>query len=87
MKKLFIEPVSQEIERHLYIVYESDLQSFAKSNFGRELTDTELNRVVYSMVDEEEVRFLIFDFYAAAIRHALEEDGWEVIDNDFLSDN
>ena len=84
MKKLFIEPDPQKDERYLFVVYETFVQDFAEANFGRELTDIELNRVAQEMVYLAALSDIVMGFYNAAVEKALdEEEDWSDVDRQF----
>lgn len=66
---------------------EEEIQSFAETNFGRELTDIELNRIKEAWWDSEKVSFIRLDVLHAVIQEAMDtkNSDWSGIDNDFLA--
>lgn len=68
------------------IISEGMIQSDAEANFGRELTDVELNRVREGYFDNDDVFFAINDIIRAAIEDALDDknNAWGDIDKEFL---
>lgn len=86
-KKTFFTPDEQtDDDRYIGVIYESNLQSFARDNFGRELTDIELNRVAQAMWDDEDTADSLMDVYHSAIAYALDEEAdWKDTDDDYLN--
>lgn len=62
------------------VLYAEDIQSFAETNFGRELTDVELNRVSMGFWEDDMVFDLIHQVYGRLIEEAFNE-----IDNDWTA--
>lgn len=86
MSKVFFKPDEQtESNRYVGVIYESDIQSFAEANFGRELTDIELNRVAQGMWDDNTASWNLMNVYHAAIEYALKEADWSTTDSHYLN--
>ena len=66
---------------------EDDIQSFAESNFGRELTDTELNRISKYWWDNDDIFCEKMDLMSAAIKMATDENiNWSSVDKEFINE-
>ena len=85
MKKLFIEPDPQKDERYMYVIYETFIQDFCEANFGRQLTDIELNRVAFFLIENASLSDHLYYLYDEAVTSALEDTDWSEIDEDFLT--
>lgn len=66
-------------------VTEDEIQSLAEPNYGRELTDIELNRIKEGWFDSEEVSWRRYELIFAAIEDALDntDNQWKSTDDDY----
>lgn len=85
MNKVFVTPDEPEDNRIIGLIYESEIQSFAEANFGRELTDIELNRVAQGIWDDGAAYSSLMDVYHSAIEYALKEADWSATDSHYLN--
>ena len=67
-------------------ITEHEIQSYAENNFGRELTDVELNRIARCWYEIEGAYAAQIDLIREAIVGAMNNEGgsWNKIDKDYL---
>jgi|GEM_PF-6842910 len=68
-----------------YILWEENFQSFAEDNLGRKLTDTELNRLKFAFVENDDTQWQILNMMHSAGKDAMDNSTgrWNLIDDDF----
>lgn len=69
----------------LYHISAEMIQEVAEANLGRRLTDIEIERVHYSMLEDENAQFYLMDFMLRAAEDAMNEtdNDWSIIDSEF----
>lgn len=67
----------------LHHITEEFVQDFCASNFGRKLTIKELNRMRYSLSENDDVQWSLFEMIHVAIENALENSSeqWNLVDS------
>ena len=65
---------------------EEEIQTFAEGNFGRKLTEIELNRITQVWYEDDSVMCEKMDLLSSVIEMAIDEESdWSVIDKDYSS--
>ena len=65
---------------------EEEIQTFAEGNFGRKLTEIELNRITQAWYEDDSVMWEKMDLLSSVIEMATDkESDWSVIDKDYSS--
>lgn len=69
----------------LYHISAEMIQEVAEANFGRRLSDKEIERAHYSMLEDENAHFYLMDFMLRAAEDAMNEtdNDWSTIDDGF----
>ena len=88
--KQFVTPDDQfelvtHINRYIWVTTEADIQQYAYDEFGRTLTDIQLNRLAncFRTLDDK-VMDSLFQLYKDAINFVLNsKEDWKAIDNEF----
>ncbi len=63
---------------------EDEIQSFAEGNFGRKLTEIELNRIKEAWFEDDSVMWERMDLLSSVIEMATDEESdWSAIDKDY----
>ena len=83
----FLRKKEAENDAAIIILEENLLQSFAEANYGRELSDIELNRIAVLAWDNEKVFWWISEIMNSTIETIADEqnDNWDNIDLMFLN--
>ena len=69
----------------LYVITADMVQSFVEDNFGRKLTNQEIERVHYSMMDNDNAYHNLVTFIITSAEDAMNTDDndWSGIDEDY----
>ena len=69
----------------LYVITAEMVQSFAESNLGRKLTNEEIERVHYSMVENDRAYHDLISFIVTSAEDAMNtnDNDWKSIDEDY----
>lgn len=69
----------------LYVITAEMVQGLVESNLGRRLTDIEIERVHYAMIENEEAYYDLVTFIINSAEQAMNNDNdqWSGVDEDF----
>lgn len=65
------------MERIIYKIHEDIVQSASSANLGRELTEKELKRLIYVLMEGESFFDAIYGQLVEASREAMKNEGWK----------
>lgn len=64
----------------MYSIYEDLVQSASEANFGRELKEKELKRLICVLNDNDAFFGTVYNALVGAIEEVMKEKGWEEYD-------
>lgn len=69
----------------LYVITAEMVQGIAEPNLGRRLTDVEIERMHYAMIENEEAYYDLMTFIINSAEEAMDNENnqWSSIDEDF----